>query len=95
MGSADPYKFLTTKDGFRTGWQHAEYDELLEKASAMMDFSESLKLYQQADRILINEVPILPFGYARINILIKPWVRRFPMSPECCWYWKEIVLEAH
>ncbi len=79
----------------RTGWSYDEYDFLLNRAAEMMDYAQRLKLYLRAELILVEEVPVLPISYASFNLLVKPWVRRFPISPTKSWYWKEIILEPH
>ena len=84
--------------GFRryeTGWRNETYDRLVEEARRLTDQGERMKLYGQADRILIEEAPIMPFTYGRSGYLLKPWVRRFPTSPMKVWFWKDIIIEPH
>jgi len=96
-GFPDPYQYLrrVIRPGLRIGWRHDAFEELLEKASEMTDYAKGLKMYQRADQILVKESPIIPIAYARTHVLVKPWVRRFPISPLSAWHWKEIILEAH
>jgi ABC-type oligopeptide transport system substrate-binding subunit len=54
-----------------------------------------MALYAQAERILAEEVPILPVDYDRKHFLIKPWVRRYPRSPNGTLFWKDVVIEPH
>jgi ABC-type oligopeptide transport system substrate-binding subunit/serine/threonine protein kinase len=91
----DPDAFLRSAILERTGWSHDEFNDLLDRAAEMMDYTERLEFYQRAERILIDEVPVLPISHARFDVLVKPWVRRFPLSPSRGWYWKEIILEPH
>jgi hypothetical protein len=35
----------------------------------------------------------MPLSYARHNLLLRPWVRRFPVSPVRFWFWKDVVLD--
>jgi oligopeptide transport system substrate-binding protein len=79
----------------RTGWANDEYEELVNLARDTQDHEQRLRLYQQAERIVVEQVPVLPFAYSRFNALIKPWVRRFPLSPTRGWFWKEVVIEDH
>jgi len=60
-----------------------------------MDQEERMRMYQQADRILIEEAPILPLAYGRFHMLVKPWVRRYLTSPLRWWYWKDVIIEPH
>jgi len=52
-------------------------------------------MYRQADRILVEEAPILPLLYDRYHLLVKPWVSKFPMSPRKWNFWKDVVIEPH
>jgi ABC-type oligopeptide transport system substrate-binding subunit len=68
----------------------------VETAKRTLDQGERLRLYEQAQRILLDEVPILPVTYAREHLLVKPWVKRFPTS--AIWhytFWKDVILEPH
>ncbi len=79
----------------RTGWQNDAYKELIERARGLMDQQERLALYGQIERILAAEAPIVPLSYPRRQILLKTWVRRFPISPLSDWFWKDVILEPH
>jgi oligopeptide transport system substrate-binding protein len=92
----DPGDFLSLASWRRdSGWQNEAYDQLVDRARGIMDQDERMKLYRQAERILIDEVPILPLGYFRLHFLVKPWVRRFPTSPMKWWYWKDVIIDPH
>ena len=78
-----------------TGWQNKAYDELVERARRVMDQAERMRLYGQAERILVEEAPHLPLAYLRYHFLIKPWVLRYPTSPVGTWFWKDVVIEPH
>ena len=54
-----------------------------------------MKLYQEADRILVEEAPILPLTYDRHHLLVKPWVTRYPTPAMLMWCWKDVVIERH
>jgi dipeptide transport system substrate-binding protein len=75
-----------------SAWRNETYDGLVERARRLTDQAERMRLYQQADRILVEEVPILPLSYERIPLLVKPWVRRF--TDWTAW-WKDVVIEPH
>jgi ABC-type oligopeptide transport system substrate-binding subunit len=53
-----------------------------------------MKMYQQADRILVEEAPIVPLTYRRAHYLVKPWLRFPPMGLQR-WYWKDFIIEPH
>jgi ABC-type oligopeptide transport system substrate-binding subunit len=54
-------------------------------------------MYQKADSIVMKEFPVAPLLYYRTNLLIKPWISRFPVSPLGVQdlKWKDIVIEQH
>jgi ABC-type oligopeptide transport system substrate-binding subunit len=49
-----------------------------------------LWLYSQAEQILVEEAPILPLMYERLDLLLKPWVRRYHLSPLKQRFWYQV-----
>ncbi len=80
-----------------TRWQNPTYDGLVEKAKRIPDQAERMKLYAQADRILVQEAVILPLTYGRHHQLVKPWVTRFPTSAmnKMLLFSKDVIIEPH
>jgi len=92
----DPDNFLRVSTWrVRTGWQNKAYDGLIEDARRVMDQGERMRMYGQADRILIEAAPILLFCYGRFDMLVKPWVSKYPTSPMKTWFWKDVIIEPH
>jgi len=91
----DPDNFLRVLWWKDPDWQHEEYWSLVENARRVMDQEERMRIYQQADKILVEEAPLLPLSYGRIHMLVKPWVKRLPTSSLQNWFWKDIILEEH
>jgi ABC-type oligopeptide transport system substrate-binding subunit len=60
-----------------------------------MNQEERMKLYMQADRILIEQAAIMPLFYSRTNMLLKPWIRKFPYSALRESFWKDVIIEPH
>jgi oligopeptide transport system substrate-binding protein len=75
----DPNSFLdmwiTDRGNNRTGWSNKEYDRLLSESSQTMDKDKRYELLQQAEKILMNEMPIIPLYFYRSKHLIKPSVQ--------------------
>jgi oligopeptide transport system substrate-binding protein len=69
--------FTTGNGNNRTGWSNAEYDRLLAEAMTKNDRDERNALYQQAEAILVDEVPILPIYHYTRTFLIQKNVRGF------------------
>jgi oligopeptide transport system substrate-binding protein len=59
-----------------TGWRHARYDALIAEATQSRNQLHRMKLYREADRILVNdEMVIIPFMHSISGqYLIHPWV---------------------
>jgi len=92
----DPDSFLRANPARRqTRWQNEAYERLVEEARRVSDQGERIKLYRQADRILVEEAAIIPFTYGRLNMLVKPWVRKYPTSALTGWFWKDVIIEPH
>jgi ABC-type transport system substrate-binding protein len=54
-----------------------------------------IEMYQEADRILVEEAAIMPLTYTIWHLLVKPWVRRWPVSATKFWFWKDVIIEPH
>jgi oligopeptide transport system substrate-binding protein len=92
----DPDNFLRVAlRTLPTGWHNATYERLVEQGRRISDQRHRMSLYGRADRILIEEAPLMPLFYGRNSVLVKPWVRKFPMSPRGGWFWKDVVIEPH
>jgi oligopeptide transport system substrate-binding protein len=72
---------------------YLEYERLLEQARQITDQAQRMQLYQQADRILMEEAVIVPLLYLQSHLLLKPWVRRFPTAAiKSPGFWKDVVI---
>jgi oligopeptide transport system substrate-binding protein len=92
----DPDDFLRILWWFGfTGWQNENYTSLVEGARRVLDQAERLNMYKQADKIIIEEVPLLPLCYGRFHMLVKPWVKKLFTSPLKWWSWKDVIIEHH
>jgi oligopeptide transport system substrate-binding protein len=92
----DPDNFLRISIGhLLTTWKNEKFKELIETAGSLMDHRERLAVYQEADKILIEEAIILPMIYGLSHFFIKPWVRHFPISPSQRWFLKDVVIDPH
>jgi ABC-type oligopeptide transport system substrate-binding subunit/class 3 adenylate cyclase len=79
-----------------TAWRNEAYERLLGEARGAQDQRERMKLYRQADRILVEEAAIVPMSYLRALFLVKPWLSKYPLSAalgDC--FWKDVIIEPH
>jgi ABC-type oligopeptide transport system substrate-binding subunit/class 3 adenylate cyclase len=92
----DPDNFLRVGDtrGY-TRWQNEGYDELVQKARQVPDQEERIRLYREADRILIEGAAVMPMVYLRAHFLVRPWVIRYPVSALRPFFWKDVIIEPH
>ena len=81
----DPSTFTelleSTNGNNETGWKNQEYDRLQIQARKEIDNAKRMELFQQAEKILVEEMPVLPIYTYTSNSLIKPYVRGFLPSP--------------
>jgi oligopeptide transport system substrate-binding protein len=91
----DPDNFLRVWSPSRFGWRSETYERLVGQARRMTDQAERMRLYRQAEIILIEEAVILPTVYGQATLLVKPWVRKLPASTFGWWLWKYVILEPH
>jgi oligopeptide transport system substrate-binding protein len=77
----DPNTFLdcmvTNGENNCTGWSNAEYDKLIAAARSEVDEAKRMKLLERAERILMDELPVIPIYYYVDKNLVKPYVRGF------------------
>ncbi|AOV06424.1 peptide ABC transporter substrate-binding protein [Lysinibacillus sphaericus] len=75
---ADPVNalesFITDSPMNRTTWSNAAYDELIQKAKNEVDEEKRWDLLVQADRLLMEEMPVFPLYYYNAVTLEKPGV---------------------
>lgn len=69
--------FLTDGGNNKSGWSNPQYDELIAKAANTADQQQRYELFQQAEEILMNEVPIIPvYTYSKVYLqspAVKGW----------------------
>ncbi len=62
-------------------YSNARFDELIAEAGTETDFDRRIELYDEAHRLLIDEVGVMPLSYPLRGALVKPWVQGFVPSP--------------
>jgi oligopeptide transport system substrate-binding protein len=72
----DPNTFLdmwvTGGGNNETGWSNKEYDRLIAQAAATADLQQRLEVFQKAEAILLDELPILPIYFYTHVYLKRP-----------------------
>ncbi|MDQ1300570.1 MAG: dipeptide transport system substrate-binding protein, partial [Chloroflexota bacterium] len=79
----------------QSGCCNEAYESLVEEARYLTDQAARIRLYRQADAILIREAIAIPFRYVGIHLLIKPWARHYHMSPLAAPFFERVTIEPH
>ena len=62
----------------RTAWKNEEYDKLLDKAASTIDQKERLKIFEQAEEILlVKDAVISPMTFGRTNTYVRKYVNKY------------------
>lgn len=73
--------FITDSSMNRTAWSNAEYDELISKIKNEVDEEVRWELLKQADKLLMDEMPVVPIYYYNDVTLEKPGVTNILRHP--------------
>jgi oligopeptide transport system substrate-binding protein len=82
----DPQNFLEIKLHSENPNNEAQYsnpdvDALLNEAAAEDDEAARLDLYQQAEQLIMEDMPWIPLYHGRSSYLVKPYVEGFEVPP--------------
>jgi peptide/nickel transport system substrate-binding protein len=82
---ADQYYYLQHHTGLVfnfTGYSNPEFDKLVEEGRAISDFDKRYEIYQQADKILVDDAPYI-YMYNKKEIrAYAPYVKGFVVRPD-------------
>jgi oligopeptide transport system substrate-binding protein len=75
----DPNTFLdmyvTDGENNNTGFSNAQYDRLIAEAARESDKAKRMHILEEAEAILMDEMPILPIYFYVSKNMVKPYVR--------------------
>jgi oligopeptide transport system substrate-binding protein len=66
--------FVTNGSNNQTGWGNARYDELIRLAGREFDPQKRMQYFHEAERILMDELPVIPLYYYASKNMIRPYV---------------------
>jgi oligopeptide transport system substrate-binding protein len=93
---ADPHVFLdmweTHNGNNDSNWGNAEYDRLLRTSLSAETTEFRYEIYQQMEKILLEELPILPIFFYTQPRLISPKVKGYYTTPLDNFPWKHVDL---
>ncbi|GIV80623.1 MAG: ABC transporter substrate-binding protein [Litorilinea sp.] len=82
---ADQYYYLQHHTGLIfnfTGYSNPEFDRLVEEGRSISDFEERYKIYEQANKILVDDAPYV-YMYNKQEIrAYRPYVKGFTVRPD-------------
>ena len=76
-----------------TGYANSQYDQLLSAASVESNLDKRQRLLQQAERILLEDVPIIPIFFYVSKSLIKPRIKGVEGNVMDHHYTKNLLIE--
>jgi dipeptide transport system substrate-binding protein len=88
-GDADPDNFFSPNlscesipaGGNKSRWCNKAFDAVIDKARGLNDQAERAKLYQTAQRMIYDEVPLIPTVYPQYFTAVSQKVQGFKSSP--------------
>lgn len=90
----DPHAFLdqweTGGGNNDTNWGSPEYDRLLRSALSAPTTAARYEIYQQMEKIMIEEMPIIPIYFYTYARLVSPRVKNFFTTPIDNYPWKYV-----
>lgn len=82
----DPQNFLdilfhSKSQGNYTGYSNQKVDELLEMARVERDAGKRVARYREAERIIVEDAPVIPLYHSVSYTLVKPHVKGLVLTP--------------
>jgi oligopeptide transport system substrate-binding protein len=84
----DPQNFLEIKfysknigSTNETQYDNPRVDDLLEQAQTEQDQEERYRLYQEAERIIVEDAAWIPLFHSKNSYLVKPYVQSYDVPP--------------
>lgn len=74
-------QFLRGDAGNDPKWSNADYERLVRQADTTPDVDKRLPLYQQAEQVLLQDAPIVPYSQTIRYFWIKPWLKGVKSAP--------------
>lgn len=64
-----------------TNYSNPQVDQLVTEARTEQDFTKRADLYQQAERIILQDAPWIPLFYGQDHLVVKPYVQGYGPEP--------------
>ncbi|HEY7465234.1 MAG TPA: ABC transporter substrate-binding protein, partial [Dehalococcoidia bacterium] len=73
--------FYSSSRQNNTKYKNPQFDALVEQARTETDSTKRVQLYQQAEQILIQDMPWIPLYFGQEHFVVKPKVKGFDPLP--------------
>jgi oligopeptide transport system substrate-binding protein len=87
--------FITDGGNNHSGWSNKQYDELIRQSAFEPDQEKRFEIFQQAEKLLLEEVPAIPIYFYRNKSLVHPSVKNWGANPLDRHAYKYVYLEAN
>ncbi|MCX7793756.1 MAG: ABC transporter substrate-binding protein [Thermodesulfovibrionales bacterium] len=67
--------------GNRTMYRNPEVDKLIEIGQRTVDIKRRPALYERAEELIMNDLPLIPFWHKKDFYIIQPWIEGFNIVP--------------
>ncbi len=68
-------------NGNHTFYSNSEVDKILDEARREVDFNKRVKLYQKAEKMIMDDAPWIPMFHNKDIILYQPYVKGVELTP--------------
>ena len=69
--------FVTDGANNQTGWSKKQYDQLIDSATRERDRNKRMRMLHDAERILMDELPVIPIYNYVTTGMVRPYVKGF------------------
>ena len=95
----DPQNFLdvlfhSDSKANDSSYSNPEFDTLLERARTEQDEDTRMKMYQQAEGMLIHDGVVIPLWFGKDYLLVNPRVRDYVRTPQGTPLLKQVTLQV-
>ncbi|HVJ55603.1 MAG TPA: peptide ABC transporter substrate-binding protein [Aliidongia sp.] len=95
----DPFNFfevLQSNSGLNDmGYANPDYDALIGEAARTLDPQERMKLLEQAERMVLTDLPMVPVYFSAFPHMVKPYVQGYHPNVLGQWHSMDISLLPH
>ncbi len=63
-----------------SGWKNPQYDALIAEAGRTIDTQARYQVFQKAEALLLDEMPVLPIYYYASVYLLRPSVKNWKLT---------------